>query len=310
MSFYSFRQFSVLVCHLGTARKSEDEGLCVCTILYSVPPTMTIMTSPPPPGSPPRRRMSMPHGVAPSTRRLRASTIVAPPAGYGAVDVIDHDDDNDGDAAPDRPPLARRRRWRRAARDAAAQVPAIALATLFHLMVGIPFGVSYFPVGWHSASATAASPRDGDAADDDGGGFAFDGPFPLPGKEALGIRMFLFSTVICQLIMSYASRFDNCIGLQMVSPKQQAVVAPGCPDVPTSDTTSLCTAGGKCPLLPIPGPHRGGGPGLWQGGVVDIVLFIWPGLTRRGPGVLFAGEVPDGQNSVLLSGPRPRRLHR
>ncbi|KAL7534147.1 hypothetical protein ACHAXR_007713 [Thalassiosira sp. AJA248-18] len=97
---------------------------------------------------------------------------------------------------------------------AASQVPAIALVTLFHLMVGIPFGVSYFPVGWKS-SATALS-GDDDVDSESNGGFVLDGPFPLPGKEALGIRMFLFSTIIGQLAMTFASHFPNCIALQMV----------------------------------------------------------------------------------------------
>lgn len=97
---------------------------------------------------------------------------------------------------------------------AASQIPAIALVTLFHLMVGIPFGVSYFPVGWKSSSSSALA-SGGDAAETDGG-FLMDGPFPLAGKETLGIRMFLFSTIIGQLVMTYASNFNDCIALQMV----------------------------------------------------------------------------------------------
>lgn len=81
------------------------------------------------------------------------------------------------------------------------QVPAIALIALFHLMIGIPFGVSYFPIYW--------SPHVDIATDSEG-------PFPIPGKEALGIRMFLFSTIISQLVFTLQSRFKNPIGLQMV----------------------------------------------------------------------------------------------
>jgi hypothetical protein len=33
----------------------------------------------------------------------------------------------------------------------AGQVPAIVLICMFHLMTAIPFGVSYFPVGWSGA---------------------------------------------------------------------------------------------------------------------------------------------------------------
>eukprot|EP00985_Skeletonema_marinoi_P007938 scaffold3538_cov100-Skeletonema_marinoi.AAC.9 len=79
-------------------------------------------------------------------------------------------------------------------------------------MVGIPFGVSYFPVGWKSSTFAAGD----DISTSDGGGFVMDGTFPIPHKEALGIRMFLFSTIIGQLTMTYASNFRNCIALQMV----------------------------------------------------------------------------------------------
>jgi SulP family sulfate permease len=81
------------------------------------------------------------------------------------------------------------------------QVPAVALIGMFHLMIGIPFGVSYFPVSW--------SPLLEEASDDGG-------PFPLPGKEALGIRMFLFSTIVGQIVFTIFSDFPNPIGLQMV----------------------------------------------------------------------------------------------
>jgi SulP family sulfate permease len=87
-------------------------------------------------------------------------------------------------------------------RDALGQIPAIALIGMFHLMIGIPFGVSYFPISW--------SP--GASEEGDGNG----GPFPLPGKESFGIRMFLFSTMIGQLVFSTLSDFPNPIGLNMV----------------------------------------------------------------------------------------------
>ena len=98
------------------------------------------------------------------------------------------------------------------------QVPAVALIAMFHLMIGIPFGVSYFPIGWREASATAsasASAQDNteiDAAIEDG----VHGTFPIAGKDALGIRMFLFSTIIGQLVFTFTSGFNNPISLQMV----------------------------------------------------------------------------------------------
>ncbi len=52
---------------------------------------------------------------------------------------------------------------------------------------GIPFGASYFPT-----------------------------ELQLQGKEVLGFRMFLFATMIAQLVFTFTSKFDNGIGLQMV----------------------------------------------------------------------------------------------
>jgi len=93
------------------------------------------------------------------------------------------------------------------------QIPAIALIAMFHLMIGIPFGVSYFPIGWAEESSEMVSESDTDMmspADD------VHGKFPIAGKDALGIRIFLFSTIIGQLAFTYASGFDNPISLQMV----------------------------------------------------------------------------------------------
>jgi Sulfate permease family len=87
--------------------------------------------------------------------------------------------------------------------DVAYQVPAVILISLFHFMIGIPFGVSYFPIGWSNEDNNS---------DDEG----IHGPFPLSGKEALGIRMFLFSTIIAQLSLTTMSGFTSPIGLQMV----------------------------------------------------------------------------------------------
>lgn len=46
----------------------------------------------------------------------------------------------------------------------ATRIPAVCLVALFHLMIGIPFGVSYFPIGWRS------SPLSGESSSDGGGG--------------------------------------------------------------------------------------------------------------------------------------------
>lgn len=85
-----------------------------------------------------------------------------------------------------------------------SQVMPVLIVSVLNFMIGIPFGAAYFPVGW---SSTPTSGGD----DDD-----VHGAFPLPGKEALGIRMYLFSTAVAQGMFIYASKFDDCIGLQMV----------------------------------------------------------------------------------------------
>ena len=96
------------------------------------------------------------------------------------------------------------------------QIPAIALIGIFHLMVGIPFGVSYFPMYWSSHPGDDAATSITNTNDDDAS-FHEEGQFPIPGKEALGIRMFLFSTLVAQVVFAYFSGFKNPIGLQMVS---------------------------------------------------------------------------------------------
>ena len=64
-------------------------------------------------------------------------------------------------------------------RAATSQVPAIVLITIFHLMVGVPFGVSYFPIGWRSASQSTVDAPEQDQISNSG--FVMDGQFPLPG---------------------------------------------------------------------------------------------------------------------------------
>lgn len=73
------------------------------------------------------------------------------------------------------------------------QVPPVLLVCLLNLMISIPFGVAMFPVP-------------GEAH----------GVFPIPGKEALGIRVFLFTTVVGQIVFTFASKFTSAISLEMV----------------------------------------------------------------------------------------------
>jgi hypothetical protein len=89
--------------------------------------------------------------------------------------------------------------------DIVQQVSAVAVVGLLNMMMGIPFGASYFPVGWKAS--------DGDGVDDSED---VEGQFPLPGKHNVGLRMFLLATIIGQLVYAYKSKFVNAVGLQMV----------------------------------------------------------------------------------------------
>lgn len=95
------------------------------------------------------------------------------------------------------------------------QTAAVAIVGILNMMIAIPFGASYFPIGWKAAVAVDELLLDSEAnatatADD------VDGSFPLPGKQALGLRMFLFATMMGQLVFTFQSRFVNAVGLQMV----------------------------------------------------------------------------------------------
>ena len=74
----------------------------------------------------------------------------------------------------------------------AEQIPAVLLVCLLNLMISIPFGAAMF------------LPDDAQ------------GKFPLPEKEALGIRVFLFTTVMGQIAFTFASKFTSAISLEMV----------------------------------------------------------------------------------------------
>ena len=94
----------------------------------------------------------------------------------------------------------------------ASQIPAVLIVSVLNCMIGIPFGASYFPVGWSSSSSVADTGAPSNAEGDDD----VSGDFPLGNKEVLGLRMFLFSTAMAQLVFGFRSAFNNGIGLQMV----------------------------------------------------------------------------------------------
>jgi SulP family sulfate permease len=89
------------------------------------------------------------------------------------------------------------------------QVTAVAVICLLNIMIAVPFGASYFPVGWKANGDEEQQTGEQDGDD-------VHGMFPLQGKQALGIRMFLFATVMGQLAFTFASKFTNPVGMQMV----------------------------------------------------------------------------------------------
>lgn len=92
------------------------------------------------------------------------------------------------------------------------QTSAVAVVALLNIMISIPFGASYFPIGWRADDGVAADSNTNNTEDEDD----VHGIFPMPGKQALGIRMFLFATIMGQLAFTFFSKFENPVGLQMV----------------------------------------------------------------------------------------------
>ena len=79
------------------------------------------------------------------------------------------------------------------------QVLAIIVGTLLVIVMGIPFGAAYFPIIWSGTDVDDSLTA-----------------FPIAAKEAFGLRLFLFSTMMCQLVLTFTSTFSNPVGLQIV----------------------------------------------------------------------------------------------
>ncbi|EQC39095.1 hypothetical protein SDRG_03303 [Saprolegnia diclina VS20] len=67
-------------------------------------------------------------------------------------------------------------------------LPSVLIAVLLNLMICIPFGLSFFPLEWDE----------------------------MPAPRAIGIQMFLLTTVLCQFIFAARSSFDCSVGMMMV----------------------------------------------------------------------------------------------
>ena len=73
----------------------------------------------------------------------------------------------------------------------------ILVISLLHAYFLPSFKKAYFPISWSGEG-------NGDTA------------FPFAGKEIFGLRMFIFSTAMCQLVLTFKSSFVNPVGLQIV----------------------------------------------------------------------------------------------
>jgi len=77
-------------------------------------------------------------------------------------------------------------------------------------MTAIPFGVAYFPLGWSGDGGDAGEDEDQEH------NRGVSGPFPLPGKEVLGMRMFLFACITGQIALALSSKFGCPISVQLI----------------------------------------------------------------------------------------------
>ncbi|CAK4100881.1 unnamed protein product [Aphanomyces euteiches] len=67
-------------------------------------------------------------------------------------------------------------------------LPSVLIAVVLNLMISIPFGLSFFPLDWTE----------------------------LPAPRAIGIQMFLLTSILCQFVFAARSSFDCSVGMMMV----------------------------------------------------------------------------------------------
>lgn len=75
--------------------------------------------------------------------------------------------------------------------------PPVLLSGVLNLMLSVPFGSAYFPVSFSQENIGYGGMISGTWSD-------------------AGMRMFLFSTAVCQLVFSFFSSFECSVGMQMV----------------------------------------------------------------------------------------------
>lgn len=177
------------------------------------------------------------------------------------------------------------------------QTSAVAVICLLNMMTAIPFGASYFPVRW------SASAADGNQADGGAGGDQDDinGTFPLPGKVALGIRMFLLATIIGQVVFSFASKFSNPVSLQVsaIHLSESFGWIDGC--LTFSRRHKYMQDGGECAFptrFVLYGHSR---PRIWSGSTLDGVLFVRVIFDCCWHYVLYPWSIETRSSGVFLS---------
>ena len=145
-----------------------------------------------------QRRMSMAAAAAAADIRTSALIPGLPLIGAPSMDSLEADEvcrkrtSNNGRGRVRPHPSDREEEgggWSvaRTIRDVTSHLLAIFVISILIFMMGMPFNAAFFPT-----------------------------EFDLAGKEILGLRMFLLSTMMVQLVLTYSSRFTSCVGLQMV----------------------------------------------------------------------------------------------
>jgi len=87
-----------------------------------------------------------------------------------------------------------------------AEIPAIIVTLMINFMTAIPFGVAYFPLGWSGKGDGCENSTSEDVC----------GPFPIQGKEVLGIRMFLMACITGQIALMLSSNFKSPVSVQLI----------------------------------------------------------------------------------------------
>ena len=210
-------------------------------------------------------------------------------------------------------------------RAATSQIPAIMLITIFHLMVGVPFGVSYFPIGWRSASQSTVDMDASEQEQISTGGFVMDGQFPIPGMSVLlaGALGFFIASSRADLapkfnvvLIRQRGAWNKNVSSQHHHRVRQGrvVCACACANSYCADTCQKKTQaisvhmgewlrqlhcfanGGERPILSDTCIHRRGGARVWERSLVNAVFLVRSVIDPSRPRILSSRQQRPWKN--------------